>query len=590
MFSYHSPDRKLYSSLKITSRYLTMRDGTRIAIDVIFPQPYDFRKPLPVLLNQTRYWRRPALKKPFSWVLSPFMGFEAGMLKEMVLNGFVFVNVDARGTGASFGSRTHPWSEAEVEDGREIVDWVIQQSWSNGNVGAIGISYTGTSAEFLATRQHPAVKAYLPLFSLYDVYDDIALPGGVPLDFFVQTWGQFNELMDKNQFPLPIAIAKMILGGVAPVKGDRAALKAALEDHKHNLNVDETSRGLMYRDQGPTNKVVEGMGDFSPHTHQEKINGSGGSFMSVSGWHDGGYQHAAIKRFLTTKAPLNNLVIGPWSHGGAFHTSPGFNSKTKDRLVGMPISYFDHFLKGYDTPILTQPKVQYFTMGEESWKSAEEWPPAGLVEADLFLGHSGKLQTEVPGRAGHVELHHNSETRSGTNSRWRALIGLVRTHQYYKDRIETCRTLLKFETAPLGSDLEVTGHPMIELWVKTSEKDGTFFVYIDDVLPSGEVRYVTEGMLRAIHRDETNSPFHEDCVPQRSYLEADARPLDHSAPNRLYFDLLPTSYQFKAGHQIRISLATADKDHFADLTRPGASFGIMVGGDYPSRMVLPVMV
>ena len=350
MFSYQSPDRKQYRSLKVTSRYLTMRDGVRIAIDVLFPQPYDFRRPLPTLINQTRYWRRPALKRPFSWALSPFLGHEGGMMKELVLSGFVFVNVDARGTGASFGSRKYPWSEDEIEDGREVVDWIIEQSWSNGKVGAIGISYTGTSAEFLATRHHPAVKAYMPLFSLYDIYDDIALPGGVPLDFFVQNWGKFNEMMDNNQFPLPIPIAQLILKGVASVNGDQAALQAAIADHQANLNVNETSRGVFFRDQEPGSGVVSSMNDFSPHAYQDLINGSGGAFVSASGWHDGAYQHAAIKRFLNLKTPMNKLVIGPWSHGGAFHTSPGYSSKVKDNLVGMPISYFDHFLKGYDTP------------------------------------------------------------------------------------------------------------------------------------------------------------------------------------------------------------------------------------------------
>ncbi len=590
MFSYQSPDRKQFRSLKVTSRYLTMRDGVRIAVDILFPQPYDFSRPLPTLINQTRYWRRPVLNPPFSWFLSPFLGFEGGMMKELVMNGFVFVNVDARGTGASFGSRMYPWSEDEVEDGREVVDWIVQQSWSNGKVGAIGISYTGTSAEFLATRQHPAVKAYMPLFSLYDIYDGIALPGGVPLDFFVQNWGRFNEMMDNNRFPLPIPLAQLVLKGVAAVNGDQAALKAAIAEHQGNLNVNETSRGVIYRDQTPASKVVENMNTFSPHTYQQQINGSGGAFVSASGWHDGAYQHAAIKRFLNLKTPTNKLVIGPWSHGGAFHTSPGYSSKVKDSVVGMPISYFDHFLKGYDTPFVDQPQVQYFTMGEEKWKTADQWPPEGLVEANLFMGRWGDLQTELPDYTESRELAHDPHMRSGTNSRWRALIGLVRTHKYYPDRQETTRILLRFETEELASDLEVTGHPMVELWVRTQEKDAAFFVYLDDVLPNGEVRYITEGMLRAIHRELTPTPFHADCVPQRSYLEADARPLDTTAPNRLFFDLLPTSYRFKKGHQIRVSIATGDKDHFGEVTREGAKFGILVGGEFASRIVLPVKV
>ena len=60
--TYHSPDRSRFHRIKITSRYLTMRDGTDLAVDVYFPAPHDLRRPLQVLLHQTRYWRRARLK------------------------------------------------------------------------------------------------------------------------------------------------------------------------------------------------------------------------------------------------------------------------------------------------------------------------------------------------------------------------------------------------------------------------------------------------------------------------------------------------------------------------------------------------
>ena len=39
------------------------------------------------------------------------------------------------------------------------MNWIVAQSWSNGKVGAIGNSYTGNTALWLASTMNPAVKA-----------------------------------------------------------------------------------------------------------------------------------------------------------------------------------------------------------------------------------------------------------------------------------------------------------------------------------------------------------------------------------------------------------------------------------------------
>ena len=67
-------------------------------------------------------------------------------------HGYAFVVVDARGSGASFGTRVQEWSPDEVRDGAEIMDWIVAQSWSNGRIGSTGISYDGTAAEFALTQ------------------------------------------------------------------------------------------------------------------------------------------------------------------------------------------------------------------------------------------------------------------------------------------------------------------------------------------------------------------------------------------------------------------------------------------------------
>jgi predicted acyl esterase len=54
----------------------------------------------------------------------------------------------------------------------------VSEPWSDGRIGATGISYLGAAADFLASTGHPAVKAIAPLFSVWDTYGDHYYPGG----------------------------------------------------------------------------------------------------------------------------------------------------------------------------------------------------------------------------------------------------------------------------------------------------------------------------------------------------------------------------------------------------------------------------
>ena len=37
--------------------------------------------------------------------------------------------------GASYGQWRMPWAPAEREDSSQVIDWIAQQKWSNGQVG-----------------------------------------------------------------------------------------------------------------------------------------------------------------------------------------------------------------------------------------------------------------------------------------------------------------------------------------------------------------------------------------------------------------------------------------------------------------------
>lgn len=588
---YDYSQQKKYKGLNIKTYYLTMRDGVRIAIDVYLPKGLEKGKKIPAILHQTRYWRSPELRFPFKLFSDGLIGTMGKAIKEFVYAGYAIVNVDARGSGASFGNRPHPWHEKETKDGAEIVDWIIKQEWSNQKVGSIGASYGGTTAEFLLVNQHPNVVAIIDLYSLFDVFRDISFPGGIFHRHFVNKWGLYNSKLDNDEFPRKGFVPKLLLKGVKRVrtKHRRATFKAAIRDHAANQSVSKTSVGVQFRDDTPKSGVAKNADVFSPHAYMEQINGSGAAIYLYSGWFDGSYQYATIRKFLNYTNPLNKLTIGPWEHGGSYNCSPTNPSEAGFNHVAEFMKFFDYHLKGMKNGLYDEPKIHYFTMSEEKWKSSEVWPPdAG--EKTLYFGDKNSLQTTSPTSADSFDTYVvDTMASTGRNSRWISVIGELKTPHVYPDRKERDTKLLLYESAALETPMEITGHAMIELYLNSTSPDGNFHVYLEEVDETGRVFYITEGLMRGIHGiSETKESPYKDVIPYRSYKREDSKPLDVNGVNKLYFDLLPTSYMIPKGHKIRVCLAGADQDQFAVMYKSIPTWKVYHSKEYPSKIVLPV--
>ena len=582
----YDPGEPRYEGVIRSSRYLTMRDGVKIAIDVYLPEKLPEGERLPTILLQTRYWRSIGIR----WPLRLFLDRPDELTSEFVRHGYAWVSVDARGSGASYGTRAYPWTADETKDGAEVVDWIIAQPWSNGRVGAMGISYDGTTAEFVVVNKHPAVKAAAPRFSLFDAYPDIAFPGGLHLSWFTKEWGRFNGMLDRNQVPFsPGFLARLVVSGVRRVDADSdgVLLRGAVRDHEDNWDVHVSTLATTFRDDptqaGATIDVL------SPSTYAEDIDESGTVIYSQSGWFDGAYSRSAIERHLTLTNPANKLILGPWSHAGFYTSSPVNPGRTRFDHAAELMKFFDHYLAEQNTGLTDDKPVHYFTMVEERWKAADTWPPpAQRVEYHFDANHA--LTLELPGVVEAADTYTVDYTHgTGQQSRWDCLVtgGPVA----YPDRAKQDEKLLVYDSPPLPGSLEVTGHPIVTLYVSSTAEDGAFFVYLEDVDRDGSVTYVTEGVLRALHRKLGDAkPPYAQVVPYRTFTRTDAMPLVPGEPAKLVFDLLPISYSFQVGHRIRVAIAGADKDHFT-LIPPGEPPTITLYRDASraSHIALPVV-
>ncbi|HPM77577.1 MAG TPA: CocE/NonD family hydrolase [bacterium] len=574
-----------YKGVVQLSTYVVMRDGVRIALDYYLPQNLAPGEKLPTILDQTRYWRNIDLRWPLSGLLTLYQEIEP-----IIESGYAFVRVDTRGSGASFGTCPCPWSADEIRDGAQIVDWIVAQPWSDGIVGAAGGSYEGTAAEFLATNRHPALKAIMPMYSLFDTYPDIAFPGGIHLSWFTEIWQQGNHALDNNRPQEVLWWAPLVTRGVAPVMFDRRRdlLRRAVADHAANYRVHNEAKTIVFRDDVSPGGLH--LDSFSPHTFVDDLRAADIPIYSYSGWFDGGYPHAAIKRFLTLRTRGAKLILGPWDHGGDDHMRP-FAKPIKARFAHLAEAkrFFDRYLKGVDTGVDREPPVAYYTMVADRWRQAQTWPPAEARYETFYAVKNRELARAAPTDAtGADEYRVDLTAGTGDRARWNSLALDVAV--YYPDRVRADRKLLVYDSPPLAEDTEVTGHPLVTLYVASTATDGQFFAYLEDVDERGRVNYVTEGMLRALHRRlSAETPPYLSPAPYRTFLKKDAQPLTPGETAELTFDLLPVSYLFKKGHRLRLALAGADADHFQALPGEAPVWRVQRNQRYATRLELPIV-
>jgi putative CocE/NonD family hydrolase len=562
-----------YKGVTTQSLYIPMRDGVEIAIDVNLPKGLPAGEKVPSILIMARYWRSFQLRMTQPGKVP--MGPRPAIADFLTSYGYAVITVDARGTGASFGTWQYPFSPEEIADYGEVVAWTINQPWSNGVVGAIGHSYEGTTAELLTVAHPTAVKAVIPQEIEFDLYADIVFPGGILNEWFIKVWDDTNRALDYNKVPKEWGFtARLFVKGVRPVDADkeRRRLQRAIAEHSNNTDVYQAVRNITYRDD-PFGSYSATLDDMSVFNHKQGIERSGAAIFGWGSWLDAAYADTVIHRFINCGNP-QRAVIGAWSHNLQTHGSPYVKPKSAP-IPGLKaqwresLRFFDYHLKGIYDEEISDRVMLYFTMGEEKWHATTVWPPAGTVMERWYLAEDNLLAQEPPTTESGADTYSvDFEASTGTNNRWHTPDGV--TPVIYKDRVEEDRRLLTYTSPPLAQDTEITGHPIVTLYVASTADDGAFYVYLEDVDERGKVTYVTEGQLRAIHRKvAAEPPPYTVLVPHHSFKRGDAMPLVPGEVAELSFGLLPTSVLIRKGHRIRIAIAGHDKDTFARIPAQG---------------------
>ena len=576
------------------SEYVAMRDGVRLAISMTTPPREGGWQRLPTIVIFTRYGR--ATKAAIA--ASPFS--ESLALTRL---GFIVVQVDVRGTGASFGARTVEKGWTEADDYREVLDWIVAQPWSDGRIVSTGVSYPGNACDLLQIHDHPALVAVAPRFTDFDIYEHLLFPGGMPDIAFSVAWSQFTAALDRGG-----EAAEPQADEVPPqaVDGDDGTLyRAALAEH--GANADQAARFKAMTFRGASTRRPD-----DPAAPDRAVNlcdvaaeleaGARPAFHWAS-WMDAGTAAGALARFRTLQGAPMRLKIGAWTHGamhdanpfGPSHGAPPVPSRAEqaaelagffqaelegrglDSAAGAPARRIDYLLMAPETP------------GGGEWRTSESWPLPHARQATWRFSAGGALVPAGADLPEGVDTHTvDPEATSGPFNRWTTQLGL---HIAYPDRAEADAGLLTYTSAPLAQPLEIVGEGLVTLHIESDAEDGLFIAYLEAVAPDGRVIYLTEGGLRGLHRKvSAEPPIYARPGPNRSFREADAAPMIPGEVTELTFPLLPTAVRLSAGWRLRLALTGADKHTFAAILEGIApTWRVHRGGARMSGVVLPIV-
>jgi len=579
-----------YDDYVLDSRYLTMSDGVKLAVDIFRPANAGAAEtdPLPLVWTHNRYVRA----QQANGQRRDLMRHDE--TREFVRRGYIVACVDVRGGGASFGHYAGPFNPRETRDAFEIIEWFAAQPWCDGNIGMFGGSYLGAT-QYMAAAASVSVsgggggggggskhlKAIIPIVAPADMYA-FSWAGGIYRDSFLEEWTRLTIMLD-NQAP------------VAPVDDDPngemlAAAKSVRSNHR---NTNEQFRAAPTRDSIDAELGVRLHEATSPITYLDQIAASGVAVYHMAGWLDTFVRdQILVYANLDPRNPRNSrtpqrIAIGPWFH----QTRDAFDS------TGEHLRWFDRYLKGIDNGIDREPPVHYYVMGAPEgtgWRTAERWPLPQERRTTYFLHaraadrRDGLLsRDEVKPNPGRIEYTVDYATTTGLSNRWRNAHGGPGN---YSDMTPNDEKGLSFTTAELAEDVIVAGHPVVTLWIESSADDGDFFVYLEEVDAEGFSQYITEGCLRASHRAVSKAPYDYLGLPYHRSYASDLSPLPDGEPVKLEWDLHPTANLFDAGHRIRVTITCADADNQdTPVLDPPPLVTLHCAPDRPSGIVLPII-
>ncbi len=549
------PDEKLYAVTYAGRFDVPMRDGVRLSTDVYLPGGME--EAVPAVLVRTPYGKEDGCEVYYRYVQ----------------RGYAVVIQDVRGRSLSEGE----WlpNYYEVEDGDDTLNWIAAQSWSSQKVGMVGGSYLGYVQWAAAASGNPYLKALISVVCAGSAFVDTPRRGGSLVSgmlawaFSVSQKEFQQKLMEREDWEEVLNIRPLSELPVKALGYEVPFLKKWFENCDYN--------------------------EFWRRTNwKERSKGARIPALIQSGWFDDNGMGTTEALEIVHDFPkgMRKVILGPWQHSGNSRYDMhgvSFGSKAlRFDLDYIYFQWFEHFLKGIENGIEKTAPVEYYTVGEEKWKTAENWPVPQTKTADIYLAGEGRAQTsagdgrlvfEKPERE-YADAYDYDPENPAVH-----IIDMseneIEVPEDYTEE-EKRQDILCYTSDILDRDITITGDMTAELYISSDAPDTDFIVRVTDVDEKGRSIKLADGILSARYRNG---------FEKKEFLTKDEIAC-------LKIRTTKISNCFKKGHRIRVTVTSGaknlvfpnsnTKDGYNSTVYAVAHNKVHHGGSHASRLTVRV--
>lgn len=575
-----------------------MRDGVKLATDVYLPKGDG---PFPTIF----------LKTPYDY--NEINGSSLDVALEALQRQYAFVIQNERGRYYSEGEWEllgHPRT-----DGYDALSWLAAQEWSNGKVATLGCSSSAEWQLALATQNHPAHTAMVPMAAGAGIgrvgefqEQGNFYKGGVH-QTLMSAWLYRVQQNIRPQFPPELSQEQLrrlrqaySLAADMPEQDWAKQLRKLpavdwLEDAGGN---EGPARALLMRKPADPAWFEGGL----YHDDEDFAVPA----LWLNSWFDVSqgpnlalFNHVRANAADRAVREGQYMMIAPTLHCAFFRTPRYEDLVVGDLNVGYAwrdywsdiFAFLDHYMKKKDREFSRgTDRVRFFTLGSNEWQGSDSWPPEDVQTRTLYLAGDGPANslfgagrlTSAPADEGRDSFLYDPmnpvpSLGGGVCCNGDATVG----GSFDQRGIEARADVLVYTSEPLDSDWEVTGFVRPVLFVSSDAKDTDFTVKLVDVHPDGSAWNVDDTILRARYREGWDR---EVMMQEGSVYELRPTPMS-------------TSYRFKAGHRLRVEVSSSKfPQYMRNLNTGGnntdetegvvARNSVHRSAAHPSRIELPV--
>ena len=578
---------------------VSMCDGVLLATDIYYPvEEAALTSRYPVIMERTPY-NKSGISRTENSLQNPQPQARSAVAESLVSHGYIVVMQDCRGRYRSEGMFTKYVNEAE--DGYDTLLWLLQQSWCNGRIGTMGLSYGAHTQCALSCLNPPGLACMFMDSGGFSSAFHGGIRRGGAFELKQATWAYRHALLSPQAASNPTRLQALRDEDIErwfhnmPWRHGHSPLRHApdyesylFELWQHGQFNDYWKRPGLY---------AQGFYDQFPDV----------PISIIGSWYDP-YVLTCLTNFTELarrKKSAMSLIMGPWTHGNRSCTWSGdvdfgvnatLDNNIAEDYASLRLAWFERWLKPDEVPGKTgERQVHYFQMGGGSglrnvnghlqhdgqWRRSDCWPPQQVSESRYYLHPQGALRTRAPQddqaylqycfdpsdpvpTVGGALTSGEPVMRGGAFDQ-RSLPGKFgfdasAGSQPLSDRAD----VLVFQTKPLTSDTIITGAVEAHLWVSSDRPDTDFTVKLIDLYPPsadyphGFAMNITDGVFRVRYREGWDK---EVMLTPGEIV-------------KIIIEPFASSNLFRKGHQLRIDISSSNFPHFDVNPNTGAAEGV----------------